>query len=88
MALGEGNMEVYEYDQRAKLKVLTSLGTPDSWNIKTMLIDRVKNYFFAGAFDSGSIYIYELPKPGNEKLMKQVAALPNKPGVISMHWIP
>jgi hypothetical protein len=30
-----------------------------------MIIDRIKNYFFVGAFDSGSIYIYELPKPGN-----------------------
>jgi len=53
-----------------------------------MLIDRVKNYFFAGAHDSGSIYIYELPKPGNEKFMKQVAVLPNKPGIITMHWLP
>lgn len=43
-----------------------------------MFMDRVKNYFFVGAYDSGSIYIYELPKPGNEKFMKQVAALKNK----------
>lgn len=53
-----------------------------------MLLDRNKNYFFAGGFDSGSIYIYELPKPGQEKFMKQVAALPNKNGIVSMHWIP
>ena len=51
-------MEVYEYDHRAKLKILTTLSTPDSWNIKVMLLDRNKNYFFAGGFDSGSIYIY------------------------------
>jgi len=81
-------MEVYEYDQRAKLKILANLTTPDSWNIKVMFMDRVKNYFFVGAFDSGSIYIYELPKPGNEKFMKQVAALKNKEGIVSMHFIP
>ena len=51
-------MEVYEYDARAKLKIITTLTTPDSFNIKTMLIDRVKNYFFCGAYDSGSLYIY------------------------------
>lgn len=70
------------------MKILTTLSTPDSWNIKVMLLDRNKNYFFAGGFDSGSIYIYELPKPGQEKFMKQVAALPNKNGIVSMHWIP
>lgn len=70
------------------MKILTTLSTPDSWNIKFMLLDRNKNYFFAGGFDSGSIYIYELPKPGQEKFMKQVAALPNKNGIVSMHWIP
>lgn len=68
--------------------MLTTLSTPDSWNIKVMFMDRVKNYFFAGGFDSGSIYIYELPKPGQEKFMKQVAALPNKSGIVSMNWIP
>ena len=67
---------------------MTVLTTADSWNIKSMVLDRVKNYFFAGAYDSGSIYIYELPKPGSEKLMKQVALLKNKPGIVSMHWVP
>lgn len=65
VALGEGNIQVYEYDYKAKLKILTCLATPDSWNVKVMSMDRVKNYFFVGAFDSGSVYIYELPKPGN-----------------------
>lgn len=43
---------------------MTTLTTADSWNIKIMVLDRIKNYFFAGAYDSGSIYIYEFPKPG------------------------
>ncbi len=64
------------------------MSTPDSVNIKIMIFDRVKNYFFVGAYDSGSIYIYELPKPGNEKFMKQVAMLTNKPGIVSMVWVP
>ena len=53
-----------------------------------MVVDRVKNYFFAGGFDSGSIYVYDLPKVGQEKLMKQVATLKNKEGIISLHFIP
>lgn len=66
----------------------TVLTTPDSFNIKVFIVDKVKNYMFAGAFDSGSIYIYELPKSNNEKLIKQVAVLNNKPGIVSMHWMP
>lgn len=58
MALDEGNMIVYEYNERAKLKPVTTLMTPDSYNVKVMLMDRIKNYFFVGAYDSGSIYIY------------------------------
>ena len=81
-------MEVYEYDHRAKLRRLTMLSTPDSYNIQAMLIDRVKNYFFAAGFDSGSIYIYDLPKPGQDRLMKQVGTLKNKERVISMHFVP
>jgi hypothetical protein len=48
----------------------------------------VKNYFFAGAYDSGNIYIYEMHKPGNEKFIRQVAVFNNKPKIIAMHWIP
>lgn len=88
MALGEGNMELYEYDYRAKLRKLTTLSTPDSYNIQKMFMDRTKNYFFAAGFDSGSVYIYDLPKPGQDKLMKQVATLKNKEGIICMHFIP
>ena len=51
-------MIVYEYNQRAKLKPVTTLMTPDSYNVKVMLMDRIKNYFFAGGYDSGSIYIF------------------------------
>ena len=51
-------MEIYTYDERAKLRISTTLTTPDSNNIKIMLIDTIKNYMFAGAYDSGSIYIY------------------------------
>jgi hypothetical protein len=79
---------VYEYDHKAKMKRLTILSTPDSNNIQAMILDRGKNYFFAGAFDSGRIYIYEMTKPGHEKFIKQVATLSNKPGIICMHWIP
>jgi hypothetical protein len=53
-----------------------------------MILDRGKNYFFAGAFDSGRIYIYEMTKPGHEKFIKLVATLSNKPGIICMHWLP
>ena len=67
-----------EYDERAKLKVLASLALPDSWNVRSIVVDRVKNYMFVGAYDSGSIYIYELPKMGNDKFIKQVAMLKNK----------
>lgn len=88
VALGEGNMEYYEYDNRAKLRKLTSLSTPDSYCIQAMLFNRDKNYFFAAGFDSGSIYIYELPKPGQDKLMKQVGTLKNKKNIISLHFIP
>lgn len=51
-------MIVYEYNQRGRLKPVTTLMTPDTGNVKVMLMDRIKNYFFAGGYDSGSIYIF------------------------------
>ena len=81
-------MEYYEYDHRAKLRRLASLSVPDSFSIQVMLLDRVKNYFFAAGYDSGSIYIFDLPKPGQDKLMKQVGTLKNKESIISMHFLP
>lgn len=87
VALGEGIMDYYEYDNRAKLRRLTSLSIPDSFSIQVMLMNREKNYFFAAGFDSGSIYIFDLPKPGQDKLMKQVGTLKNKEGIISMHFL-
>lgn len=80
-------MQLYEYDHRAKLRRLTILSTPDSYNVRTMMFNRHKNYFFAAGFDSGTIYIYDLPKPGQDKLMKQVATLKNKEAIISMHFV-
>lgn len=41
-------MIVYEYNQRGRLKPVTTLMTPDTGNVKVMLMDRIKNYFFAG----------------------------------------
>ena len=80
-------MEYYEYDHRAKLRRLTSLSVPDSFSIQVMMMNREKNYFFAAGSDSGSIYIFDLPKPGQDKLMKQVGTLKNKDNIISMHFL-
>ena len=64
VALDEGNIEIFQYDHGQKVKLITTLGTPDSFDIRCMKFDRVKNYFFAASYDFGGIYIYDLPKNG------------------------
>lgn len=53
-----------------------------------MLFDPVKNYFFGGTYESGEIFIFEIGKPGHEKISKQIGVLKNKEKIIDMIWQP
>ena len=34
VALDEGNIEIFQYDHGQKVKLITTLGTPDSFDIR------------------------------------------------------
>lgn len=45
-----------------------------------------KNYVFAGGFDDGEITIFNIEKPGKEKLWKLVASLKGKLCARYIEW--
>jgi 6-phosphogluconolactonase (cycloisomerase 2 family) len=57
---------------------MKTLSPPEYGAMKTLIYDKVKSYLFAGSYDSGSIYVFEVGKPGHEKITKQIAMLKNK----------
>ena len=61
----EGNVDVYEYDHRAKVKYKHSICTPGNGPIKSLWYDDVKKYLFAGGYDNGDVWIFEVGKPGH-----------------------
>ena len=43
-----------------------------------MFYDPMKNYLFSGCYENGEIYVFEIGKPGHEKISKQIGFLKNK----------
>lgn len=88
IALSDGNIQIVSYDYKAKTRILSTLCTPDTGCIRSMLPDNIKNYLFASGYETGNIYIYDIGKSGQEKFAKQIAILKNKEKIVGLQWIP
>lgn len=59
---------------------------PESGELRTLLFDPVRNYFFAAAYETGEVFIFEIGKQGHEKVSKQIGYLRNKEHIVDMLW--
>lgn len=64
LALGDGNIQIFSYDYKAKARVLAMVSTPDTGEIRKMTTDNIKNYLFATGYETGNIFIYDTGKSG------------------------
>lgn len=88
VAFADGNVNIISYNSKAKTKILTTLCTPETGSIVCMKDDKVKNYLFLGGHETGNIFVYDIGKPGQEKLAKQIGFMKNKEQIIDFHWRP
>lgn len=54
--------------------------------IRGLTVDVFKNYVFTGGFEDGEIAVFDIEKPGKEKLFKQVASLKGKLCARYIEW--
>ncbi len=55
-------------------------------SIRALSIDLNRNYLFTGSFEAGEINVFDLDKPGREKLAKITATLMGKEKVRAIAW--
>ena len=54
--------------------------------IRSIHLDNNRNYLFTGSFDDGELNVFDLDKPGREKLAKLNATLSGKEKVRAITW--
>ena len=87
VALAEGNIEIFEYSHSAKLKLVHSLSLPALGEVRSLLFDNHRSYLFAGCFESGEVFIFEVGKKNQEKMTKQIGFLKNKEQIVDLLWL-
>ena len=55
-------------------------------SIRCIHLDINRNYLFTGSFDDGEINVFDIDKPGREKLAKLNATLIGKTKIRSITW--
>lgn len=55
-------------------------------SIRCIHLDTNRNYLFTGSYDDGEINVFDLDKPGREKLAKLNATLVGKEKIRSVAW--
>lgn len=55
--------------------------------MRSIAYDDVKKYLFLGGYQDGNVWIYEMGKPGHEKITKQVANFKSKECLKDLIWI-
>ena len=86
VGLAEGNVEVLDYDHSARLKRVHVIGTPVGGGIGRVLFDPLRDYLFAGCYETGEVIVFEVGKPGHEKISKQIGYLTSKSHIVDMGW--
>lgn len=77
---------MYDVSQAEKPKLLTTLRNNKGGSIRSLFFDTNRNYLFTGSFDDGELNVFDLDKPGREKLAKLNATLIGKDKVRAVAW--
>lgn len=94
--IGANEGHIYVYDignvlycttQKTALALFTII-TPEDGPIKALSLDLVKNYLFTAGYEAGMICVFDIDKPGKEKLTKQIAVLEGKENPRCLAWVP
>jgi len=72
--------------QSEKPKLLTTLKNNKGGAIRSLHLDIARNYLFSGSYDDGEINVFDLDKPGREKLAKLNATLVGKDKIRAITW--
>lgn len=67
-------------------KLLTTLRNNKGGSIRSIFLDTNRNYLFAASFENGEINVFDLDKPGREKLAKLNATLYGKEKIRAVTW--
>jgi WD40 repeat protein len=65
---------------------LNTLRNYKGGSIRSIFLDNNRNYLFTGSFDDGEINVFDLDKPGREKLAKLNATLHGKDKIRAITW--
>jgi len=55
-------------------------------SIRSVFLDTNRNYLFAASFENGEINVFDMDKPGREKLAKLNATLYGKEKIRAVTW--
>eukprot|EP00919_Chromeraceae_sp_WS-2016_P011456 GHVR01026727.1.p1 GENE.GHVR01026727.1~~GHVR01026727.1.p1 ORF type:complete len:221 (-),score=20.18 GHVR01026727.1:334-996(-) len=81
-----GEVCLYDISHGEKPKLLNSLANNHNGSIRSMHFDTNRNYLFTGSYDDGEINVFDLDKPGKEKLAKMNATLKGKDKIRDITW--
>ena len=73
-----GEVYIYDISQAEKPKVLTVLQNNKHGSIRCLYLDTNRNYLFSGSYDDGELNVFDLDKPGREKLARMSATMRGK----------
>lgn len=77
---------IYDISHAEKPKILTTLRNNKGGSIRCIHLDTARNYLFTGSYDDGEINVFDLDKPGREKLAKLNATLIGKEKIRAITW--
>lgn len=66
--------------------MLNTLKNYKGGSIRSLYLDTNRNYLFSGSYDDGEINVFDLDKPGREKLAKLNATLHGKEKIRAITW--
>ena len=84
----EGHIFLYDISSKGFPKLMITIITPEDGLIKSLSLDLKRNYLFTAGFDDGLIAVFDLDKPGKEKLTKQIAMFQGKENPRRLAWNP
>lgn len=81
-----GEVLIYDISHAEKPKLLTTLRNNKGGSIRSLFLDNNRNYLFTTSYENGEINVFELDKPGREKLAKLNATFYGKEKIRAITW--
>ncbi len=81
-----GEVILYDITQGEKPKLLNTISNNYNGGIRCLQFDFSKNYLISGSFDDGELNLFDLDKPGREKLANCNATYKGKSKVRAIAW--